>query len=71
MNAFGNYTNPTEQELLTREQDLERAEELRLQAMEEQAEYAWESAAEIPEFTGKQPQRMERMQMDFGFGEAA
>jgi hypothetical protein len=73
MDAFErcNQAPPTEEEWIRREQDLERAEELRLRAMEEQTEYAWVNAVEIPEFTGRQPSKMERMQMDFGFGEAA
>jgi hypothetical protein len=73
MNAFErcNQAPPTGEEWIRQGDDLERAEELRLRAIEEQAEYAWENAAEIPEFTGRRPPKMERMQMDFGFGEAA
>ena len=45
--------------------------ERRLQEQDNAAEYGRVNAVEIPEFTGRQASKMERMQMDFGFGEAA
>jgi hypothetical protein len=72
MNAFERYNSsgPTEEEWIRRE-DHERTMERRLQEQDNAAEYGRANAVEISEFTGRRPSKMERMQMDFGFGEAA
>jgi hypothetical protein len=72
MNPFEccNQAPPTEEEWIRRE-DHARTMERRLQEPANAAEYGRANAVEIPEFTGRRSPKMERMQMDFGFGEAA